>query len=78
MVTQIVHTLPDVNGFGWVNRLDDVAMSKHWTRFEAIEAGRALAREHDCEQLVYKIKCSVGERWSARSAADIFADYLSK
>jgi hypothetical protein len=73
MVTRSVQTVPDLHGMGWLNTLDDVTVSRHWTRLEAIDLGRKLARQHACEHVVYKTNGTISERQDYRQESSALA-----
>ena len=57
-----VHTVPNRNGAGWVNRVDGVAVSHHQRKDTAVERGRDIARQNHAEHVIHNSNGQIGRR----------------
>lgn len=49
-----VHTVPSDSGAGWYNKLDGTVMSRHRVKYEAVRAGREIARLLRVEHTIHR------------------------
>jgi hypothetical protein len=57
-----VHTVPSPIGAGWWNKVDGRVISRHRLKENAVEVGRAVARELKVEHTIHKSDGSIGEK----------------
>lgn len=57
-----VHTVPNPNGAGWVNKVDGEAVSRHQRKDTAVERGREIARENHSEHSIHRLDGTIGEK----------------
>jgi hypothetical protein len=57
-----VHTVPSPVGAGWWNKLDRRVVSKHRLKEDAVEAGRAVARQLKVEHTIHLADGQIGEK----------------
>lgn len=56
-----VHTVPNKNGKGWVNKVDGEEVSKHRLKRTATEKGRDVAKKNSSEHRIHKKDGTIGE-----------------
>lgn len=49
-----VHTVPNPNGAGWVNKLGGDVVSRHRTQGNAAERGREIAQDRRGEHVIHR------------------------
>ena len=57
-----VHTAPNPNGKGWVNRYGGEVVSCHRTRENAVQRGRDIAREYRTEHNIHNTDGKIGRK----------------
>ena len=57
-----VHTVPNANGSGWVNKVDGEVVSRHRTQGTAAERGREIAREGHTEHVIHRPTGEIREK----------------
>jgi hypothetical protein len=57
-----VHTVPSPVGARWCNKVDGKVISRHRLKDDAVEAGRAVARELKVEHTIHLTDGSIGEK----------------
>ena len=54
MAKKSVHTVPNPDGKGWVNKQDGEVISRHRTKENAVDRGRSEARKDRTEHTIHK------------------------
>lgn len=49
-----VHTVPAASGTGWWNKVDGRVLSRHRVKYEAVEAGREIAKRLGAEHTIHR------------------------
>jgi len=62
MANKTVHTVPNPEGKGWVNKYGGDEVSHHRTKDNAVEKGRAIAREHHTEHNIHNTDGTIGRK----------------
>lgn len=57
-----VHTVPNPNGTGWVNKEDGQVISTHRTKETAVNAGRRVAQREAVEHTIHRRDGTIGEK----------------
>ena len=57
-----VHTVPNPDGSGWVNKVGGDVASHHRRKDTATDAGRDIARENHSEHVIHKKDGTIGEK----------------
>jgi hypothetical protein len=57
-----VHTVPSPVGAGWWNKVAGKVLSRHRLKDDAVEAGRAVARELKVEHTIHLSDGTIGEK----------------
>ena len=57
-----VHTVPNPNGKGWVNKVGGEVTSRHRTQENAADKGREIARENQSEHSIHRRDSTVGRK----------------
>lgn len=57
-----VHTVPNPNGAGWVNKVDGETTSRHQRKDTAVERGRDIARGNHAEHSIHRRDGTIGEK----------------
>lgn len=55
-----VHTVPNPNGSGWINKLGGKVVSKHRQKDTAREAGRSVARAEGTDHYIHNLNGRIG------------------
>jgi hypothetical protein len=57
-----VHTVPNPDGKGWINKQGGEPVSRHRTKENAVEAGRGIARKGQTEHTIHKKDSTISEK----------------
>lgn len=57
-----VHTVPNPNGKGWVNKVDGDVVSTHHRKDTATERGRDIAREQHTEHSIHNLDGRISQK----------------
>lgn len=57
-----VHTVPNADGTGWVNKLDGEVVSRHQRKDAAVDRGRGIARREGTEHTIHRKDGRIGEK----------------
>lgn len=57
-----VHTVPNPNGSGWVNKVAGEVISKHRTKENAVDRGAQEAKHREAEHTIHKKDGTIGEK----------------
>jgi hypothetical protein len=57
-----VHTVPNPNGAGWVNKVNGETMSRHQRKDTAVDCGRDIARRNHAEHAIHRRNGTIGEK----------------
>lgn len=57
-----VHTIPNPQGAGWVNKVDGEVVSRHQRKDTAVNQGKEIAKEHKSEHVIHKKDGAIGEK----------------
>jgi hypothetical protein len=57
-----VHTVPGEPGTGWYNKLDGEIVSKHRVKYEAVRAGKQIARVLNVEHTIHRADGVITEK----------------
>ena len=57
-----VHTVPNRDGKGWVNKVGGEVASHHRTQENAAERGREIARQNHSEHSIHRRDGTIGEK----------------
>jgi hypothetical protein len=62
MAKKGVHTVPNPNGKGWVNKQAGDVISRHRTKENAVDRGRSEARRSGTEHTIHKRDGTIAEK----------------
>lgn len=62
MAKKSIHTVPNPNGAGWVNKQGGEVISRHRTKEAAAERGRKEARADRAEHTIHKRDGTIAEK----------------
>jgi hypothetical protein len=57
-----VHTTPNPNGKGWVNKVGGVVETKHRTQDSAAKVGRSIAIKNESEHSIHRTDGTIGRK----------------
>jgi len=57
-----VHTVPNPEGKGWINKYDGDPVSRHRTKENAVDRGREIAQEHHTEHNIHNTDGTIGRK----------------
>ncbi|RKH45322.1 DUF2188 domain-containing protein [Corallococcus sicarius] len=57
-----VHTVPNPDGSGWVNKQNGETVSKHRTKEAAVDKGADIAKSQQGEHAIHKKNGQIGEK----------------
>ena len=57
-----VHTVPNLHGKGWVNKLGGEEVSRHFRKDTAVEQGRKVAIQNQTEHAIHNLDGTVGRK----------------
>lgn len=57
-----VHTVPNPDGKGWVNKVGGEVESRHRTKENAVDKGRDIARDVHGEHVIHNKNGQIGEK----------------
>jgi len=57
-----VHTVPNPDGAGWVNKVGGDVASRHQRKDTATERGREIARDNGSEHVIHNTDGTIGRR----------------
>jgi hypothetical protein len=62
MGKKTVHTVPNPDGNGWINKYGGDQVSRHRTKDNAVDRGRDIARDHQTEHTIHRKDGTIGEK----------------
>ena len=62
MAKKTVHTVPNKDGKGWVNKYGGDEVSRHRTKENAVDRGRDIARQHKTEHNIHNKDGQIGRK----------------
>lgn len=57
-----VHTVPNPDGNGWVNKVNGEEVSRHHRKDTAVERGRDIARQQHSEHVIHNTDGRIGRK----------------
>jgi hypothetical protein len=57
-----VHTVPNKEGAGWVNKVNGEVVSHHHTKENAVDKGASIARGNQSEHFIHKMNGVISEK----------------
>lgn len=57
-----VHTTPNPEGKGWVNKVGGEVVSRHRTQENAADRGRDIARQNEAEHAIHRRDGTIGRK----------------
>lgn len=55
-----VHTVPNANGSGWVNKVNGRVVSRHRLKRRATDRGRTIARRNQSDHFIHNTDGQIG------------------